>query len=268
MRFADTHCHLFLDPFKDDLDAVIERAQEQSIQRILVAGIDLETSQLAVELSEKHPPVYAAIGVHPNSGNSWNASTLKGLEILSIHPKVVAIGEIGLDYYRDRTSQELQNKIFNYQLDLAAECKKPVIIHSRSAIHDVLPVLRSWHSQLAAEKDFLSFSPGVLHSYEGDTITAEKLINSNFLLGISGPVTYKSAKDKQKMVSEISLQHILIETDAPYLSPNPFRGKRNEPAYVILIAQKIAELHSTTLLEVAGTTSQNADRLFAWGAFS
>ena len=231
---------------------------------MLNPGINLGSSQAVVNLSEKYAEVYAAVGVHPNDGLSWDSRTLRRLRELSNHPKIVAVGEIGLDFYRDRTPKELQIKIFIEQLELAAELTLPVIIHSRDAMAEVLEILTDWHKGLVNSHSVLADRPGVLHSFSGDEKFAEQTRMLNFFIGITGPVTFRNAKDLQDLVIRLPLQDLLIETDAPFLTPHPRRGKRNEPSNVKLVAEKIAELHQEAYNTVSEITTANATRLFKW----
>ena len=231
---------------------------------MLNPGINLGSSQAVVNLSEKYAEVYAAVGVHPNDGLSWDSRTLRRLRELSNHPKIVAVGEIGLDFYRDRTPKELQIRIFIKQLELAAELTLPVIIHSRDAMAEVLEILTDWHKGLVNSHSVLADRPGVLHSFSGDEKFAEQTRMLNFFIGITGPVTFRNAKNLQDLVIRLPLQDLLIETDAPFLTPHPRRGKRNEPSNVKLVAEKIAELHQEAYNTVTEITTANATRLFKW----
>jgi TatD DNase family protein len=250
--------------FQDDLPEVLERAWQNGIERILIPGTDLASSCEAIRLSEAHPQIFAAVGVHPSDALTWNTDTLPSLRDLVQHPKVVAVGEIGLDYYRDHAPRPLQQKIFHEQLELAAEAGKPVILHNRDAQQDLLPIVFRWQQELPEN---ILIRPGVFHSFDGDLETAQKVISSNFMIGIGGPVTFKNAHERQNLASFIPIDHILLETDAPYLTPHPFRGKRNEPAYILYIGQKIADLRQIPFEELAVQTSKNADALFCWRAF-
>ena len=183
---------------------------------------------------------------------------------LADHPKVVAIGEIGLDYYWDDTPRPLQRKMFERQLSLAAEKNLPVIIHNREAHDDVFEILLDWQQDMASKKLPLAEKPGVLHSYSGNIIQAEKLLAAGFYLGITGPVTFKNAPDMQVVAKEAPESRLLIETDSPYLTPHPYRGKRNEPAYVVYVAEKIATLRGRSPKDVGEFTSRNAKILFDW----
>ena len=266
MRLTDTHCHLNLNHYQDDFDAVLNRAWDQGVDRILIPGTNLETSRRAVELAELHSNLYAAVGVHPNEANTWDDQTLSQLERLTTHPKVVAIGEIGLDYYRQYAPHDLQKKILEKQLNLATKTDLPVIIHSRESLLDLCPVLFKWQSELSRNGSKLAETPGVLHSYDGDQKTARQAIDSQFLIGITGPVTFQNAQFRQETIRNLPLESLLIETDSPYLTPHPFRGRRNEPGFVFFVAEKLADLHQVSVEDVADRTTKNADWLFSWRA--
>jgi len=268
---ADTHCHLDFNVFDQDRDEVLARAKESGLEFILNPGIDLQSSRAAVQLAEKYPEVFAAVGVHPNDALSWNAEALDELRILARRPKVVAIGEIGLDYYRDRAPQDLQKSIFRNQLALAAEEQLPVVIHTRDAsaedrqaTADALAILNEWHTELVSRNLQLSARPGVLHSYSGGEAYAEKAIELNLMIGITGPVTFRNAPDLQRVVTGLPIESLLVETDAPFLTPHPFRGQRNEPAYVRYVVEKIAQLHNLSFEAVAQATYTNTGLLFKW----
>ena len=262
---TDTHCHLYFDSYDKDRTAVLARAWEAGLERILVPGIDLETSRAAVALAEAHPGVYAAVGVHPNSATTWDVDTLDALRDLAAHPKVVAIGEIGLDYYRDRAPRTLQQRIFREQVLLAGELGLPVVVHTRNAsteerncIQDVLRYLTELHSALPVGR------PGVLHSFSGNEAEASQALEYGFFVGITGPVTFKKADDLRRVVAGLSLEHLLVETDGPFLSPHPYRGKRNEPAYVRFIVEAVSQVHTLPAHKIADATTENARRLFQW----
>jgi len=262
---ADTHCHLYFELFHKDLQEVLERARASGITHIMIPGINLETSKQAVALTESHPGLYAAVGFHPNDiSGEWTQNTLNELKTLARHPKVRAIGEIGLDYYRDRTPRYLQQEVFRTQLDLASDLELPVIIHNRDALHDLWPILSAWQSQLEHTGSQIAHRPGVLHSFDGDLETANLAIQHHFLIGVSGPVTFKNAKERQLIMTGLPLKALLLETDAPFLTPHPFRGRRNEPARIVNIANKLAELKLLTVEEIAFQTSKNAEFLFQW----
>jgi TatD DNase family protein len=264
MEFVDTHCHLDFNTFDTDRGSVLRRAVDHGLRRLLVPGVDLASSQRAIRLAEAEEHVFAAVGVHPNDALSWKKDSLATLRHLAEHPKVVAIGEIGLDYYRDRASMELQARIFNEQLALAAQLGLPVVIHSRQAMEDTLEALETWQQVLVASDSTLSERPGVLHSFSGRLEEAQRAIRANFFIGATGPVTYPNAHELRKTLLSLNLEDILIETDAPFLTPQPHRGERNEPAYVCYVAEKLAEMFDLSLESVASTTTNNANKIFNW----
>lgn len=262
MYFTDTHCHLNLNQFDNDLEAVILRSVEAGVRRIIVPGIDLETSHKAVSLAEEFPQIFAAVGIHPNTPDAWHADTLQELKTLAQHPRVVAIGEIGMDNHWHDTDPGYQMQILLAQLDLAAEVQKPVILHSRNALEDLLPVVQTWAKGLESTSSPLSGRAGVMHSFEGNITEAELAIKAGFFIGLAGPITFQNARDKHQLASDLPLISILIETDAPYLTPHPFRGQRNEPANVVHVARKLADLKQMDLEQISETTTINASQLF------
>jgi TatD DNase family protein len=273
LLLTDTHCHLDLHQFDEDRAAVIERAEKAGLVRILIPAISVTSSLSTIKLAESHPMLFAAIGVQPNESLTWDNASIAALRELAANPKVVAIGEIGLDYYWEAAPHDHQQRVFRAQLDLAAELELPVVIHLREkddaaegpCFEDAMSILEEWVAGLGADKEALRTNPGVLHSFSGSLATAQRAIGLNFCIGVTGPVTFKNAPRKQEMFSKIPLEHLLIETDAPYLTPHPHRGKRNEPAFVSEIADKIAQLQSRSREEVAAITTSNAARLFSWG---
>jgi TatD DNase family protein len=261
---VDTHCHLDFKSFDPDRLAVVARAMEAGVGRIVNPGIDLASSQAAVKLAQEEAAIYAAVGVHPNDALSWRTDTRAELKGLAGDQKVVAIGEIGLDYYRDRAPRALQREIFREQLALAAELGLPVIIHNREATEDVLGILGDWHSGLQSTRSPLTGRPGVLHSYADSEEPARRAMDLNFFIGFTGPVTFRNAAELQRVAAALPLDRLLVETDAPFLTPHPHRGKRNEPAYVRLVVEKIAELKEMSFSTVADRTADNAALLFDW----
>jgi TatD DNase family protein len=265
MDLVDSHCHLDWDSFDGERAAVLERAAAAGVILVLNPGTDLARSRRALELAERFDAVYATVGIHPNDAAEWGAAAADELRDLAAHPKVVAIGEIGLDYYWDKTTPELQAEVFRAQLDLAAELELPVIIHNREAGKDVLDILLEWQQGLAEADSPLVERPGVLHSFSGDAAMAHTAIERGFYIGITGPVTFKNAPELQALVAELPLDHLLIETDSPFLTPHPHRGQRNEPAYVALVAEKIAALKGVAVEAVAAATTANVRDLFRVG---
>jgi len=268
---ADTHCHLDFENFNQDRESVIDRARQEGLFWILNPGINVSNSRGVVKLADAYPEIYAAVGVHPNDAMHWEESMIDELSELSRHKKVVAIGEIGLDYYRDRTPRDLQRRILRQQLELAAETSLPVIIHLRnrsleeqSATLDLLTILVEWCSDLLSSNSILVDFPGVLHSFSGNLISANQVLDLNFYIGISGPVTFRKAESTREVAAIIPIEKLLVETDAPFLTPHPHRSKRNEPALVNLVADEISSLRQLPREKIAEVTSENARQLFRW----
>jgi TatD DNase family protein len=227
----------------------------------MVPGTDLDSSRKAIQLAEKYPLVFAAVGIHPNDGLKWTSQTIDELGNMLNHPKVLAVGEIGLDYYRDHTPPSIQVEILKQQLSLAAQKNKPVIIHCRQAMTDMWPILKLWQESLTSS---LKNHPGVFHSFDSDLIIANEIINHSFFIGVSGPITYKNAIDRHETIRSLPLEKLVLETDAPFLSPHPFRGRTNEPANIPIIAEKVAQLLNCSLEQISRETSANAEKLFEW----
>jgi TatD DNase family protein len=271
VNLTDTHCHLYFKDYHGDLEQVLDRARQQGVRRVLVPGIDQETSLEVIALVERYDLLYGAVGVHPNSGNTWNEATVRVLTELAAHPKVVAVGEIGLDYYRDRTPREQQKRILKDQLDLARERELPVVLHARnrsetdrSCLEDLLEILENWLEAAEFRPDSAGVRPGVIHSFSGNLLESQRAVQAGFYLGITGPVTYKNASTLREVVRETELDRLLVETDGPFLSPQEKRGKRNEPAHVRYIVDKIGAETGQEPARVADQTAANAERLFIW----
>jgi len=251
---VDTHCHLDYQPFDADREQVIVRARAAGVERIIVVGTSLLSSSWAVKLSEKYEGLYGAVGVHPNSTAAFGAKEIDQLREFARAPKVVAIGEIGIDLYRKTVPFERQERVFRAQLALAAELEKPVIIHDREAHTQVMAVLR----------DQAPAAGVVLHSFSGDERMAEQALALGFYLGVDGPLTYKKNDSLRAIFAAAPLDRILVETDAPYLTPQARRGARNEPAFVKFVVEKLAEVRGLAVEAVASATTENAARLFKW----
>jgi len=261
--FTDTHCHLDFDRFDNDRAQIIKRAWNAGLVFILNPGIDLETSQAAISISRQYPgKIFAAVGIHPNYGKAWTEELKNNLYEIAGNPEVIAVGEIGLDYYRQHTPPKQQREMFQEQLSLAEEMQLPVVIHNRQSTQDLLAILESWQQGLEQSGNPLATHPGVLHSYSDDLESAERAIDMNFYIGVSGPVTFTNAPDRKAVTRALPLDHLLLETDAPFLAPHPHRGKRNEPAFIPLIAEEIAKLHNISPKTVAESTYANAIKLF------
>jgi TatD DNase family protein len=266
MRLVDSHCHLDLPEFEADRDAVLARARAAGVERIVNPGIDLVHSRQAIALAEQTPELYAAVGFHPNSSDEFGDDAIDQLRTLAAHPKVVAIGEIGLDYYWQKVDPAQQAQVFRAQLALAAELGLPVIIHNRDASADVAEILRAWAQSPATRNSPLAQRPfwGVLHAFNGDLALAEEAYTWNFALSVGGPLTFKNARQLQENARHFRLDRLMLETDAPYLTPHPHRGQRNEPSYVALVCAQLATLHESTPDEIARQTRQVANRFFGW----
>jgi TatD DNase family protein len=249
----DTHAHLNAIQYNDDLQEVIDRALEEGVSNVVVVGFDRPTISRAIELAEQYPFIYAAVGWHPVDAIDMTEEDLQMIEQLAAHPKVVALGEMGLDYYWDKSPKEVQKEVFRKQIALAKKVKLPIIIHNREATADIIEILKE---ENAAEVG------GIMHCFTGSVEVAKQCIDMNFYISFGGPVTFKNAKKPKEVAKEIPLEHLLIETDCPYLTPHPFRGKRNEPSYVKYVAEAIAELKGVSFEEVAQKTSDNAKKLF------
>lgn len=250
----DSHAHLDSYKFKEDRDEVIDRARNNGIDLIMNPGADFQSSLDAVALSEEHDFIYAAVGVHPHEADSMDESMLALLKSMAKKEKVKAIGEIGLDYFYDNSPRDIQKYWFKKQLEMAKELEMPVIIHDRDANQDVFDLLR--------EVD--SFKTGVLlHCYSGSAELASQYVKLGAYISIAGPVTYKNARKTVETVEVVPLDRLLIETDSPYLTPVPFRGKRNEPMHVRHVCEKIAEIKGLTIEEVASATKENAIKYFS-----
>ncbi len=250
----DTHCHLDDERYLDDLDEVISRAKESGVKKFIIPGADPKSLDRAIKISQKYSDVYFAVGVHPYDANNYNRDTL--IEYIE-HPKCVAVGECGLDYFRLPDSEDekieekaLQKEVFIDQIELANRYNKPLIVHIREASFDSLEILKKYAK-----------SGGVLHCFNASEILLE-LSNRGFYYGIGGVLTFKNAKKLVNVLPKIPEDRIIIETDAPYLTPHPYRGKRNEPSYCTLIAQKIAEIRGLDLNYIEDITTNNAMRLF------
>jgi TatD DNase family protein len=250
----DSHCHLDFPQFDEDRDEVLARAVGAGVTAIVNPGTDLESSRRGVALAERYDSVYATVGVHPHDASTVDRQTLSELRQLAAHPKVVAIGEIGLDYYRDLSPRVQQRAAFEAQLDLAADLDLPVIIHQRESAADVMAALREWTVG--------GHAGCVLHAFSGDEAMADEAVLMDFFVGVGGPLTFKNARRLPEIISSLPLSCLVIETDAPYLAPHPYRGKRNEPAYVALVAERLAELRRLSLDELSCQLIDNTLRLF------
>ncbi len=271
----DTHCHLEMDDFDQDREEVIKRARDAGIEAIITIGSDLKGNIGGLELSKKYDLIYCSVGFHPHDAKDFTEEIFEKIKSWAtlytmqdtgckmqdlnaeLNPKVVAIGEIGLDYHYDNSPREIQRQVFMKQLQLAKEVNLPVIIHSREAKKDTLEIIKG-----------SGINKGVLHCFSGDIDMAEKAMAMGLYISIAGPITFKNAKRPREIAKAIPDDYLLIETDAPYLTPEPFRGRRNEPSYLVHTARAIAELRGVTIEDVARITTLNAKRLFKIGQMS
>ena len=249
----DSHAHLNAEQYKDDLEEVIDRARAEGVSNMLVVGFDRPTITRAMQLAEAYDFIYASVGWHPVDAIDMTDQDLAWLEELAKHPKVVALGEMGLDYYWDKSPKDIQKEVFRKQIELAKRVKLPIIIHNREATKDIVDILKESGAEEVG---------GIMHCYSGSVETAQECMKMNFYISFGGPVTFKNAKSVKEVASHIPLDRLLIETDCPYLTPHPFRGKRNEPSYVKLVAEELANLHNISYEELANKTTENAKKLF------
>lgn len=250
----DTHAHLDDPKYDVDREEMLARAQAAGIGLILNVGYDLASSQRSIDLADQYDFIYAGVGVHPHDAQVVDEAALDQLRQMAKHPKVVALGEIGLDYYYDNSPREAQRQVFKQQVELAIELQLPIIVHDRDAHGEVMEILRAAAGRLPG---------GVLHCFSGSYEMAMECIKLGLYVSFAGPVTFKNAAKLKDIATRVPLDRMLIETDAPYLTPEPYRGKRNESAHVAQVAQVIAELRGITVAELAQQTTQNGQRLFS-----
>lgn len=253
MMLFDTHVHLNAKQFKDDREEVIQRAFRNGVQYMVVVGFNQETIPLAIEIAEKYETIYAAVGWHPVDAIDMTDDDLTWIEELSAHSKVVAIGEMGLDYHWDHSPQDVQKEVFRKQIRLAKKVQMPIIVHNREATEDIIEILREEGAEDVG---------GIMHCYNDSVRYVEACLDMDFYISLGGTVTFKNAPLPQEVAAHVPLDRLLIETDAPYLAPHPNRGKRNEPAYVQLVAQKIADIRNISFEQVSEITTNNAFKLF------
>jgi len=277
LRLIDTHCHLNLSHFNDDREDVIKRAIEVGVEKMVIPAIDVESSKSIVSFVQNKNELLCAVGLHPNDSNRWDEFSYQQLDQLIEQDqldkhKIVAIGEIGLDHYWNDAPHNIQESVLSKQLELATKWQLPLILHMRehgdatcgSCADTLVSMVAEWVEVQKIARSSLVDRPGVFHSFSGDKKTLQKILDLNFFVGVSGPVTYKNSDFKREVVKSIPLEKLLIETDSPFLSPLPNRGKRNEPANVQFIVEKISELFDKNPEMIASITYQNAQRLFSW----
>jgi TatD DNase family protein len=262
VNYFDTHCHLNHSSFQPDLDEVLQRAFDSGVTNILVPGWDLNSSQAAVDLAEKYPQIVAAVGIHPTEIMFDHALPLHEICELCKHPKVVAIGEIGLDYHHDPDHVQDQQSLLAELLEIATEADKPVILHSRESMDDVKQIILEWVNHLPLTTFKLLKCPGIFHAFEGNLHDAMELIQYGFRFGVGGPLTYKNASLKKEVFSTLPVQNICLETDAPYLSPAKHRGERNEPSFIPIVADTLSRLRDEISDALYNQIFENSYRIF------
>jgi TatD DNase family protein len=250
--FIDSHAHLEMSEFNRDRPEVVKRAVEAGVACIITVGTTLHDCRKALTIAAQYEPVYAVIGIHPHEVKAVDAKTYDALKTLAKNDKVVAYGETGLDFFRNLSPRDVQIRRFGEQLDLAEELDLPVVIHDREAHTETMDMLRAWKGKRR----------GVVHCFSGDRAMARKCLDLGFYISVPGPVTFPKSDRLREIVKDIPLDRLLLETDCPYLTPEPYRGKRNEPAYVVHTARKIAAVRGISLDELARATSRNAKELF------
>lgn len=250
----DTHAHLNDDAFKEDLEETILRAKENGVKLINLVGFDDKSIKRALEISEQYDDIYLTVGWHPVEAIDFNQEKYDMIKEIALNnPKVIAIGEIGLDYHWDKSPKDVQKEVFKKQIQLAKEVNKPIVIHCRDAMGDVLEILKEENAKEVG---------GIMHCFTGSVESMKLALKENFYISLGGPVTYKNAKHPKEVAKECPIDRLLIETDCPYLPPVPYRGERNEVGYVKYVAQEIADLRETNYENIAQATYENACRLF------
>ncbi len=254
--FIDTHAHLFFPNFNGEVDEVINRARNAGVNYIIVPATDIASSSKTVEMAQKYDCIFAAVGVHPHDTKEWDDSLLTILSELAKNEKVIAIGEIGLDYYYDFSPKDIQKQAFEAQINLAVELNKPIIVHNRESNLDIMNMIEKYRDKNVRAQ---------FHCFAGSISDAKELTEQGHFISFTGNITHAKADNIRKVMSSVDLKNLLLETDSPFMTPTPHRGKRNEPAFIPIIADKIAEAHQTSIEEVAKITTQNAIEFFNLG---
>ena len=248
-KLIDTHSHIYYDKYSHDLDEVINRSLDKGVDKIICVGVNLESSIKSLEIANKYSNVFCTVGYHPHESQKVTKGYLNDLEIMCKEPKVVAIGETGLDYYYNHSYPEIQKKRFIEQIELAISLKLPVVIHNRESDNDLYEILKRYTPK------------GVIHCFSSDINFANKIMDLGLLLSFTGIITFKNST-LSDVISSIPISKLMVETDSPYLTPEPHRGKRNEPSYVSIVAKKIAEIKKVPIQDVINQTTSNALKLF------
>lgn len=251
IRFIDTHAHMDFKDYESHLDEILHRSNAVGVEKIIIPGVSIKDINKILNLIDKYPFLYGAVALHPSEASEWDKNSYKKLKEYASHPKIVAIGETGLDYYWDKSFIDLQKEVFREHIRLAKELNKPLIIHNRDAHSDVIAILKETQA-----------NKGVMHCFSGSSEFAKECCEFGLFIALGGPVTFKNAKLPKEVAKIISLEKLLLETDSPFLTPHPFRGKVNDPSNLPLIAEEIAKIKETSVEEIAKITSQNAEFLF------
>ena len=259
LSIVDTHAHLDMDSFNQDRTEVMGRALDSGVSTIITVGINLESSRKAIELAEKHPEVFATVGFHPHEANRVKTEDIANLTKIADHPRVVAIGEVGLDFYRNSSPREAQLRVLKWQLELAVKLNLPVIIHCRQAEKDMLTLLHDWTS---CHKEPHGQPRGVIHCFSGDIDTAQQYLDMGFFISLGAYIGYPSSRHMFNVIQSIPQDRLVVETDSPFLPPQSHRGQRNEPAYLPSTVRLLAEIRQVSPETVARETTQNANCLF------
>jgi len=250
MNLIDTHAHIYYDDYADSIDAIMQNAINTEIEKIICVGVDLETSEECIKLAEQYPIIYATCGYHPHEASKTPKRYLYELEQLYTHPKVVAVGEIGLDYHYNFSEPKVQRKVYQEQLEMANSLNLPAIVHCRDSDNDILHGIKNTASTL-----------GVIHCFASTLDFAKQILETGFIISFTGLITF--VKELEEVVKGIPIEKIMLETDSPYLSPIPYRGKKNQPAYIVHILEKIAELKNIDAKKAANITTKTAYKLFS-----
>ncbi len=259
LSIVDTHAHLDMGPFNKDRKEVVVRARDSGVSTIITVGVDQGSNELVIELAESYGEVFAAVGFHPHNVTGVSKLDIASLAQLAKHSRVVAIGEVGLDFYRDYSPREAQLRVFKWQLELVAKLGLPVIVHCRQAEKNILPLLRDWVSY---DKHHQGQPPGVIHCFSGDANTAREYLNMGFFISFGAYIGYPTSANQYSVIRSIPQNRLLVETDCPYLPPQNRRGQRNEPAYLPITVDLLARIRRVSPEQIAQETTQNARRLF------
>lgn len=255
LSVIDTHAHLDMKDFATDYDAVVARAIDAGVSKILTVGTDVKSSAKAIELSQKHPQIFAAVGIHPHDAANIQKTDINRIAEMVKSPKVVALGEMGLDFYRNYSPREAQLQVLKWQLELAAEVSLPVVIHDRQAASGVQKILAEWVKLIHPQ------CPGVIHCFSGDKQTAGRYLDMGFYLAFGGYISYPNSRAPE-VIKTVPQDRLLVETDCPFLPPQAYRGKRNEPTYIILTVETLGGILGKSAEAVASQTTENAERVF------